>query len=569
MPLPIENSAWPPPAHEKRYRRFPLYEAWYSGDRDRLAAVYGGTAGAANPSGQPVSGQVSQGRVFGVHSSSLWGTPPAEGEPDTRRHLPTAGDICTVASELMHADPPRWVVDGPVLEADEVETLPDGTTKVVRKAGEPTEDTAKAQARLDEILEKGNFPAVLLAASEIGAALGSYAFRIAFDKTKVPDRPVITRVDADAVLPWYSWGILEGVTFWRVVQRTDSNTWRHLEHHEAGTIQHAVYKGSRDNLGERVDPATVPALAGIAPLLDEEGYLRATGGGRLTFALQGNPVRTAVSIPNMLPDPLDRANDAGRSDFKPAVLDLLDAADRLFSQLMEEVEDARSRIILGRTMLESKGKGQGLEFKANRRFWHPVNVPPAEKEGASLPIEQVQFEMRVDQYIAAIVWAVGEAIKAAGYNPQTMGTDGDITQTATEYAGKNKRSMSTRDKKIRYAEGELAALLTGLLVVDAQEFASGITPYPVRVEYPEAVQPTQRENAEYARLLRDTEAAARETVVAALHPDWTPTEVAEEVAKILEERRAPDPLTFGLARPDGSNPDARGNPALGVPPAGV
>ncbi len=525
-PLPSDgrNLTWPPTEHADRYRRMKVWAAWYSGDPIRLASVYGGTAATEGVTGGPATtinptGRIRSGVARAV-SRFLWGTPPAPGENDQRRHLPTAEDIAVVSSELLFADPPKFEV-----------------------VGDEGEATTKAQERLDELLAAINFPSLLLAAAETQAALGSVGLRIAWDKSVNDRNPTIQRIDADGIVPTYRLGELVAVTFWKVVRNDGSGVWRHLEAHAAGRVFHGLYQGEGDRLGMPMPLPEHPSTRDL--VVDEDGALPL-----VLPEVAGVTPRTAISVPNRLPDSHDRAAQVGASDYTDAVLDLLDAGDKAWTDLLLSIDDARSRIIIAADLLTSRGAGKGLEFNMAQRMFQRVNMPPAEKEGGStLPIEKVQFDMRVAEYWQAIQSIYERTVQAAGYNPQTMGVDGEVAATATEYAGRSKRSMTTRDKKIRYWRPMLESLLSALLAVDAAEFGSGITPLPVRVSFPEAVQPSMDELLAQAEGMKRAGVATLRTMVAHVHPDWDESQVSDEVDELIAEaeRRTPvDPLSFGL-----------------------
>lgn len=548
MSLPPNDTAWPPAEHADRYHRLAKYDAWYSGDRARLQRVYGGATGGTTTGGpgttiNPQGSRVTRAIRAGV--SAFWGTPPATGESDARRHLPTAKDITVISAELLFSDPPTITVDGPRWEEDGpvVRTDADGKQVLAYMAGDPKPETVEAQERLDYLLEASRFESLCLAAAETQSAFGSVALRVAWDKARIADRPTITRVDADAMLADYAWGTLEGVTFWRVVRNDGTGVWRHLELHEGGRIYHGLYKGDTDDLGKAMPLTEHHATRDI--IVDEAGAV-------VGFALDpvtGATPRTAVSIPNMLPDPLDRRGNVGASDYTEAVLDLLDAGDKVWSDMMMSVDDAKSRIIIAKSLLESRGPGQGLSINLNQRIFTHVNLAPTEKESGGLPMEKVQFDMRLDEYWSGIERIYTRTIQAAGYNPQTMGAERaerNAPATATEYNGNSKRSMSTRDKKIRYWVDALESLLTGLLVVDAREFASGVTPYPVRVQFPEAVQPSMDSLLTGAAIMSREKLASIETILEYIHPDWDARDIADEAERIKATTTVIDPLTFGL-----------------------
>lgn len=536
--LPADDTAWPPPSVATRYRNMEAPLAWYSGDPARLRRAYG-TRRIVRRTTMRAGGGIAS--SVSTSESSQWAEDPV-GEVDTRRHLPLAEDIAQTSAALLFADPPTVEVVGPMV------TVRDAAGN---EAQEPAPVTVATQMRLDRILEACNFHGTLLAAAEISAAAGSTGLRIAFDKASpaIGGRPVITRVDADAVIPHYQWGQLVAVTFWQEVDRKGADSlapvWRHLELHEGGKVYHALYEGSGDNLGKRRPLEAKPATARLAQLVDAEGaiVIDAAGG------------RTATSVPNMLPDPLNRSDYGGRSDLTPAVMDLLDAADKAYSQLMDSVDDARSRLFISESILERGAPGEGQRFDPRQRVYTKVKMPPSETENGKLPIEKVQFEMHVQEYLELIEALSYKAMDAAGYNPQTQRDDAGAAMTATEYAGRNRKSMTTRDKKLRHWTGELAALLTTLLAVDVAQFgplyemvdgqAVAVQALPVRVTFPEAVQPTLIELANVAQALKAAGAASTEVLVRIVHPDWDDKTVGEEVDRITSAASVVDPVSFG------------------------
>jgi hypothetical protein len=538
MTLPATGStAWPPPHDADRYRRMKRPEAWYGGDPDRLAGVYAGGVQTVGGPSTTVNAQAGIARrVAAAVRGMFWGE-ANEAEVNTKRHLPVAEDIAKLSAGLLFSERPILTIVGEGATDDD---------------GQPTEAAQAALAELHRILERCGWHATLLSAFEIAPALGSTGLRIAVDPTgPLRDQPILAKVDADAVVPTHSWGILSHTTFWTEVRREASGTiWRYLEDHDRdlvgrSVVYHGLYKGDAQQLGARF-PLDTEALPGnpftkLAEVVDDQGAI--------VFLEAGVPGTTAVSIPNMLPDPLDRKNATGRSDFTPAVMDLFDAVDKSYSQLMDEVDDAKSRLFLGSSMLNDRGAGQGLGFDMSQRLFHRVNVPPSE-DGGKLPIERVQFEMRVDQYLTLIDSLVARALDAAGYTANTDHGESGEAMTATEYIGRNRKSMATRDKKSRYVLAPLGDLLTGMLQVHLRRFAPAaltgvyatVAGFTVQVTLSEAVQPTQLELAATAKALLDAQAASTRTRVKTAQPELTGDALDAEVAAL----EPTDPVTLGL-----------------------
>lgn len=511
MGLPENNIPFPPKEHSSRYSRMKINATWYGGDPDKLSNIYGGNSSSSRPRRQGVA------RVF----DWFWGKTD-DTQLDDKIHVPVAQDIATLSSELLFSESPTFQVQ-------HSQFLADGSP-------DPAQDNivTETQKRLDYILKKNNFDSLLLASAETCAVLGAVGFRIAWDATSMT-YPVITRVDADAMIPEYKWGQLVAVTFWTIVGKKDEEVWYHLERHEAGAIYHGLYHGTTGNLGRRVPLTDSPATAGLASMVDEESKI-------VTPA----SVMTAVSIPNILPDPLDRTVNVGRSDFTPGVISLFDAIDKTYSSLMRDINDAKSRILVADYMLESRGIGRGVEFDQDQHVFTKLKMSPSDNGDA--PITQIQFDIRVDQHLKAIEALTSRVIKACGYSPDAENADTGKAITATEYNGKQRRSLATRDKKIRYWYA-LESLIEALLVIDAEVFNSGITPLPVEMEVPDGIQVDMKVLAETVNLLKSAESASLRIRVKILHPDWEDAQVDAEVEEIMKETGIQDPTTFGLPLP--------------------
>lgn len=540
MALPENNIAWPPKQYASRNNRMGEYSDWYAGDPDVLARRYGGDS---SRTGYGTGGGVLR-RAVNTAREYFWGRPTPAGEAMTKRHVDLPRDLAVISSELLHADPPTVVVVGPRLPADGESG--DGPVSV-NYTGEASPQVVTVQRRLDEVLGKIGWESLLLVAAETCSPLGSVALRVGWDKTIAPDHPFITRIDADAYIPEYRWGMLTAVTFWSVVKQKTGEVWRHLERHERGAIYHGLYKGTESNLGMQVPLTDSEATAPLADLVDEFGRI-----------MIDPSAFTAVSIPNMLPDPLDRHAAIGRSDFTPGIVSLFDALDEIYTSLMRDIELAKARLVVPEYMVKDNGPGKGTSFD-DAKILSPLNMQPTEKGDAS--ITMVQFAIRVQDHLAAAEHITARAIKSAGYNPQTMGDAADSNaMTATETLSRDRRSRSTRDKKIRYWQPALESLLMSLLIVDRDEFGQPLDLTDVRVEvnYPDAVQPDLAVLANTAKAMRDAESASLKVRVQVLHPDWDESQVTAEVAAIQSENSAVDPVSFGLG-----GVDSQGNQLAG------
>jgi hypothetical protein len=126
-------------------------------------------------------------------------------------------------------------------------------------------------------------------------------------------------------------------------------------------------------------------------------------------------------------------------------------------------------------------------------------------------------------------------VNQAGYSGQTLGLQGDIAQTATEVVARERKSLTTRGKKITYWRPALADILYGLMSIESSVFGMDIQPIRPDIEFPDVVLPDQLELAQTISALRGAEAASVETAVTMAHPDWVPEKVALEVERIYSE----------------------------------
>ncbi|MDT0423530.1 phage portal protein [Streptomyces evansiae] len=488
MPLPDSNAPWPPPQLAPLYRELSVDDAWYSGDRKKLAEVY----------------QHQQRREDGRRR--LWARHrhPQPGKRDTRLHVPLAGDIATTSADLLFSEPPAFTVS----------------------------DTG-AQDRLAELVEAGGIENTLLEAAEVAAALGGVFLRITWDSSLAP-RPLLTVVHADAAVPRFRWGQLTEVTFWRELASDGSTVWRHLEHHEPGRILHGLYEGTVDRLGRRVPLTEHPEVAGLADSLGPEGDAIETG----------IPELTAAYVPNIRPNRRHRGSPFGRSDYAAPLHDLMDALDETWSSWLRDIRLGRARLIIPDGYLRDHGPGRGASFDDDREIWQGLNIPPTEGGGITLS----QFAIRVAEHQSTADSLVQQAVRSAGYSAQSFGLgDQGAAVTATEVTARERRSMTTRDKKSRYWRPALAHILLVMLRLDRAMFTPGLVIDRPRVAFGDGVSEDPQAVAQTLSLLQQAQAVSTDTKVRALHPEWDDTAVHAEVDRILIEtgQAVPDPMQSG------------------------
>jgi A118 family predicted phage portal protein len=508
MPLPTGNIAWPPTSVAQVYPRLASWSAWYAGDPDGLAQVYGATVGNPYDSHEAkvVANHPSQyrGGVVGFFARWFWGEPVSVGERRSKLHVPVAGDIAATSADLLFSEPPTTAVD------DE-----------------------RTQKRLDELVDDG-MHAKLLEAAEIGAALGGVYLRVCWD-TDNADRPWISAVHADAAVPDWQWWDekLAAVTFWRVISQDGQKVVRWLERHEPGAILHGVYEGSPTTLGKPRNLADYEQTRDLQPEVQ-------TGIDKLT----------AVYIPNMRPNRLWRnvpaAAYCGRSDLF-GVEPLMDALDEVYSSWMRDLRLGKGRVIVPDVYLQSLGSGKGARWDPEREVYASLNMMVRPDSPPQITVQQ--FAIRVQEHRDSATEFATKIVEMAGYSAQTFGLAGDVAITATEVEARERKSLITRKKKINYWRPGLADILETLLLIDQAVFRTPLTPAKPDLEFADVAGEDPQALAQTAQLLRAAEAASTDTLVRMVHPDWDDTAIDEEIQKIKDEGAAkiapPDQMNLG------------------------
>lgn len=536
MPIPT-GGAWPPPAYAPAYAAYRDWDAWYTGDPDRLREVYLNRAvtGQSLPPSQRVRAGQYAGGIVGMFSRWLWGTPPTPGQRDGRLHVPLPADLAATAANLLFAEPPALTF----------------------------EDKA-VQARLEQLVEDG-LNNTLLHAAEAASPLGDVYLRPVIDRDVYPDRAFLAAVHADGALPVIRWGRLIEVTFWSELEN-DGHVVRLLEHHDvvtgadgsrAGRIQYAVHEGTPTQLGRAISLADHPGSAHLADLVDETGA-QATGLDRLDV----------VRIPNAGPQRRWRTKPAlkylGRSDFDGNE-QVFDRIDEVWTSWMRDIRLARARIVVPEYMLESKGPGKGAVFDAEREVFAAVNaLPPRGGDASGQGITLSQFAIRHAEHKATADALTEVAMRHAGLSAQTLGEEGDIAATATEVQARERQSFTTRGVRIQGSwRSGVADAIELLLAVERAQLGGKAEPVRPNVEFPDGVSESPETVARTVQLLDAANAISIEMKVRMVHPDWDDRQVRAEVRRIREDQPIRDPGTFtgDLGGEDAEAEEAEGGPA--------
>ena len=188
MPLPDDNTAWPPVLYRPAFHKYAEWHAWFSGTIGELRGAYG-----ANDY-LPLDDHLTQNRggLVGRVQRAFWGRPLEQGETRTVLHVPMAADLARLSSRLLFAEPPTFTV----------------------------EDDA-AQERLDLILNSPDTHMLLNEAGQGTAAYGGTFWTPSWDLA-IDGHVCLRSHVASSAVPEFTSGRLTAVTLWT---RYDRDHW--------------------------------------------------------------------------------------------------------------------------------------------------------------------------------------------------------------------------------------------------------------------------------------------------------------------------------------------------------
>lgn len=515
MPLPAGGPkvAWPPARLTTVLDKVKEWDAWWTGDLDRLASVYGGV-----PSGPAAGGFLGSdtGRpvVNAARAVKRWfvGETPSGQDRNSKVGVPLAGEICQASADLLFSDPFTVTV----------------------------KDQA-AQTRVEELLDD-DFHTTIAEGAEMAAAHGGVYLVVTWDD-KVADHTFPTLRATDQADPEFRFGRLQAVTFWSIVQSDGDRRWRHLERHEldktgVGVIRHGLFEGTVDTLGIQVPLTTVDATASLDLFVD----LGAPG-----TINTGSPGLAVVYVPNQTPNRLWRTDSTGRNLGRSD----LDGTESFLDELIETWSDiararraARARVLHSKALAKSLGPGKGSVIDTAQETY--VGVDALRDAKLSDLVQVVQPTFNPDGLLSTARALTEQIVELAGYSAQTFGLDNRSgsssggssggTRTATEVTSRERRSLMTRGRKLREWKPALATFIEKMLRVDAAVFGSGvINTVGLDIEFSDGVQDSPLVLAQTTLALYTGQSASVEERVAILHPDWQDDQVQVEAGKIRDE----------------------------------
>lgn len=423
-----------------------------------------------------------------------------------RIHVPIASDIAATSANLLFSQEPTYTIMHDGIEAIE---------------GRP-------QERLEELIMKNDIASKLNEAAETCAALGDVYMKVRWNN--VTDYPLIDIVQPDLAWPEYILGELKAVHFFTDLTADNEKDLfiRVYECYTKGHISMAMFQGTHDNLGRKLDDSNLIDLGyqpEIKTPIDE---------------------MLAVHIANVRPNRRYRSAMHGRSDLD-GIRDMCDALDEAFSSWMRDIRLAKAKLIVPAEYLRkrqnqftdnmdssiaSSGK---WEFDADVETYVAMDINTDTSNGTG--ITPSQFDIRSTEHSKTCSEIIMYILQMAGYSPQSFGMNIEGYTSGTALNIRERKSTVTKNKKLRYWQQPIEHILTAMIHTDyalhPDAGSDGID--TVSVTFADSMGADASTMASTIEVLTRAQAASTITKVRMVHADWTERQVTEEVERIKEE----------------------------------
>lgn len=425
--------------------------------------------------------------------------------------------------------------------------------------GEDTELTATAesgQGELDQFAEVNGLQARLHRACRISVSEGEVWWKFHTNAGVAPT-PLIRFCSRRDLVPLMDGDIVLAAAF--VTERgreapteaeqdagIDTIVFRHAEVHTDGRVVNALYRGTLETLGRRVELTARPETAMLAETL-----------------VHGLPMWAGRIV-----NDLDDVDDLGISDLE-CVTDLLVA---LCEAVTISIENARLTG-LDRIAVAGKLKLADGNFDASMQVLEFDGELSTLGEGQTLPIHAIEKRYDAEPLWVQIRNLVHTILSRVGLVVQIIGQDeGGKAETGTAIRLRFlPTSQASKGKRREYGSAlpRIAGLSLAITALDPSlgGFGRAVDGDPLAelpaVEFGNPIPRDDHEETNDLAVAVTGEIMSRETAVREQHPDWSDEQVADELRRIREDLGA-DPVVDD-PEPDPSVPDPLPDPEQDPP----
>lgn len=363
---------------------------------------------------------------------------------------------------------------------------------------------------------------------------GGHIFFKFSHKISLSNYPILEVADIRKASVVKERGITKAIIFkyWYTVRTIEYRLDEIYTTNESGDaiIENRLYKLKPDGKEERVELTEIAETSKIKPI----------------FTYTGLKGMLAFDKPNMTPSHEFMDSDYGASDYEGSI-DSFDALDEAYSELIRELRANKTLRFIPKTMVPHI---DGVAMLPDEFIDNFVQTDGDEDQNTEEKINITPIPDKTEQHLIKWRTALTTAINNAGLSPFALGITGleSISSSAESQQERNKTTLETRDKKHKIWKPFLEDVYMKMLEMNSwlqtnttanQEGFADIdldfSNMNVKVSFNDYVITSQKEQIETWGGAKSTRVASTETAIKAIHPDWSETQIMDEVNRIRFE----------------------------------
>ena len=410
----------------------------------------------------------------------------------------------------------------------------DTTIEVLDESGKVNDDLSAAiKEELTKLQRQTDIEIKLSEAATTESWCGHVFFKLSCD-TELTKYPILEVVDVRNALAIKERGITTAIEFYNYYEKgqskyvhkeiysTDENGW--------ATISNELWCKSATR--EKQEPLTLlPQTANLPEVVIFEGLK-----GMLAFEKA-----------NKLPNAEFYESGYGESDFAGAI-SAFDALDETLSEIFKEIRDNKTIRYIPQTMLNiQNAEGESLmRYDSFITNYQKINDQLTEQTKHEINITQIAD--KTSQHLEKWKVALTVAVNKAGLSPLALGVTGleAVNAGMESQRERNKATLETRSLKIKLWQPVIERLYKQLLAFNAWLIKTGggegetsmpddINNVRLTVKFGDYVADSVSERITTWGSAKTQRVASTEEAIREIHPDWSETQIENEVNIIRYE----------------------------------
>lgn len=410
--------------------------------------------------------------------------------------------------------------------------------------------------------DDAGFSAELRGGAEISSSEGEVWWRI-YANRLVADHPLIEFHSRELVVPHFIGHRLVAVAFVSSFLGADTSdagsekrvVWRHFEIHTRGRVENRLYRGTKDRIGGKAELTEHVETEDMDEVWDHElpGMLcgRVVNKFGRNRRLGKSDYQSAEDYLLMLNESISIGHENARLTMKKRVV----VPSRLVKPRVETIDNGDG----------TRSVTERPRFDASEDLFVHDSLDDDLDSGDKGPYKVLEYSFDAAAQVAYKTDLISSAVTRAGIMPQFVGVPTGPEGSADTGVALRVRLLPTTSAvsgKGQYWDQAIPHMLLLAQLLDAMPIESG--GFGVQWKDPgtapavERTDPLPADKTEQATrhsALVGAELESRRTAIRDLHPEWTDSQVNEELDLIEEDRPAPVTFPSFGSFPDPNAPD--------------